>query len=135
MATKAGKETGSALDRALQRDGLTVQRELDAPESVKVNERIDLEVGQHFIARLVNIRNQSDNKGGTFKVYVFRDFEGEEWDMLGSADLDNRREFPRLVGNVVGIERTPDQYMNERISAKKRFRVVDLGNPPAWEGK
>lgn len=119
------------MDAQIARSGMAVQRELDAVALPDINERIDLRPGEHIIARLVEIRTvPATEKSGSFKKYILEDASGALWDMLGSSDLDNRRELPQLRGHIVGIERIADEHVSERVSAMKRFRIVDLG--PDW---
>lgn len=125
---KPNATTGSKLDAAIARAGMSVKRELDAVELPEVNERLELRPGEHVIARLREIKTVPGKNGGNpFKCYVLEDANGDLWDMLGSSDLDNRRELPTLRGHIVGIERLADEHVSERVSAMKRFRIVDLG--------
>ena len=131
------QESGSKMDAAIARAGMNVTRELDSVELPDVNERLDLRVGEHIIARLREIKTVPGKNGGNpFKCYVLEYASGYLYDMLGSSDLDNRRELPSLRGHIVGIERVADEHVSERVSAMKRFRIVDLGADwPAHQAK
>ena len=86
------------------------------------NKRVDWDTHKRFIGSYQETRTINQKQGDPFKVHVFKDQDGEMWDIKDNVNISKFVTLPSVAGGaLVCID-----YLGTEVNGKKTYKKFNF---------